>query len=341
LKKGLLEALPKVEGYGWPWTEETSPDVYDSSISYPKISIVTPSYNQGQFIEETIRSILLQNYPNLEYIIIDGGSNDETLEIVEKYKLWITYFISEKDSGQSDAINKGIKKCTGDIFNWLNSDDYYLKNSLHYIATTFDDFQCSMVSGKSRVFGCRNDDHFLNGTPVFSSLKKTISAARIDQPTTFFRMQAVEKMGMLNKDLHYLMDLHWWLRFLMLYDLNDIRKIDDVIVNFREHEESKTVKEEPKFFVDRLLLMSDLQKKIKNKKVPQNNLFYDILIPDHKRKEVILGINDFFLNWLKVFYEKGDKKICKSIIREIDMLKLKKLDPFRLMITKAKLFIMK
>jgi glycosyltransferase involved in cell wall biosynthesis len=90
----------------------------------PKISILTPSYNQGQYIEQTIQSILSQNYPNLEYIVIDGGSTDNTVEILKKYDQHITYWVSEKDRGQSHAINKGIEKCTGVLFNWLNSDDY-------------------------------------------------------------------------------------------------------------------------------------------------------------------------------------------------------------------------
>src|SRR5690606_31772171 len=101
---------------------------------WPKISIVTPSYNQGQFIEETILSILNQNYPNLEYIIIDGGSTDNTVEIIKKYEDRITYWVSEKDNGQADAINKGLEQCTGEIFNWINSDDYLAKKSLYSIA---------------------------------------------------------------------------------------------------------------------------------------------------------------------------------------------------------------
>ena len=93
--------------------------------SWPKISIVTPSYNQGEFLEETIRAVLLQNYPNLEYFIMDGGSTDNSVEIIKTYKPWLTYWVSEKDKGQADAINKGFERVTGDILAWLNSDDTY------------------------------------------------------------------------------------------------------------------------------------------------------------------------------------------------------------------------
>ena len=126
-----LPAPPKGKT-GWPWTEQN--ELLDNQISdsseWPKISIVTPSYNQGQFIEETIRSVLLQGYPNLEYIIIDGGSTDETLEIIKKYEPWLTYWESKPDSGPASAINQGIQKCTGEWFNWINSDDLLLPKSL-------------------------------------------------------------------------------------------------------------------------------------------------------------------------------------------------------------------
>ena len=98
-----------------------------------KISIITPSYNQGEYIEKTIKSILDQGYPNLEYIIMDGGSNDETVEIIKKYEDKITFWQSEPDKGQTDAINKGFEKCTGDIVTWLCSDDYYEPNVLFEI----------------------------------------------------------------------------------------------------------------------------------------------------------------------------------------------------------------
>src|SRR5438105_6022991 len=120
----------------WPWTEDSnqSPGQKNHSNPWPKISIVTPSYNQGQFIEETIRSVLLQGYPDLEYIIIDGGSQDESVEIIKKYEPWLTYWVSEQDRGQSHAINKGFDRSTGLILGWLNSDDVLLPNALATVA---------------------------------------------------------------------------------------------------------------------------------------------------------------------------------------------------------------
>lgn len=117
---------------GWPWTEESSEIMEETpdSFEYPRISIVTSNYNYGHFLEETIRSVLLQGYPNLEYIIIDAGSTDNSLEIIEKYAPWLAYYVSEKDKGQSDGINKGFYQATGKIYAWLNSDDIFCPNTL-------------------------------------------------------------------------------------------------------------------------------------------------------------------------------------------------------------------
>jgi len=104
---------------------------------WPGVSIVTPSYNQGRFIEETIRSVLLQGYPDLEYIIIDNSSVDNSVEIIRKYEKWLTYWVSEPDKAQSQAINKGFEKATSEIYAWLNSDDYLLKDALKNVAHAY------------------------------------------------------------------------------------------------------------------------------------------------------------------------------------------------------------
>lgn len=124
---------------GWPWTEQSQPlpEQMPNGSEWPRISIVTPSYNQGHFIEETIRSVLLQGYPNLEYIIIDGGSTDNCVEIIKKYEQYLAYWVSEPDRGQSDALNKGFNYCSGAIYAYINSDDLYLANAFYKVSDTF------------------------------------------------------------------------------------------------------------------------------------------------------------------------------------------------------------
>ena len=121
-------------------TELKEPVVPEVDERFPKISIVMPSYNQVQFIERSILSVLNQDYPNIELIIIDGGSNDGTVEVIKKYEKHITFWVSEKDKGQSDALNKGFKHCTGEIYGWLNSDDLYLPNAFKHAATALEKY---------------------------------------------------------------------------------------------------------------------------------------------------------------------------------------------------------
>src|SRR5262245_18148527 len=118
-------------------------------MNWPRISVVTPSYNQGRFVEQTIRSVLNQNYPNLEYIIIDGASQDESPEIIKKYECDLAFWVSEKDAGAADAIRKGFKVATGSILAYLNSDDLYLPGALRTIASTFNEGQTDVAYGNT------------------------------------------------------------------------------------------------------------------------------------------------------------------------------------------------
>ncbi len=164
---------PPTDKTGWPWTEETPQlsDTMPDGLPWPKISIVTPSFNQGQFIEETIRSVLLQGYPNLEYIIIDGGSTDEAVDIIKKYERWLTYWVSETDRGQSHAINKGFNISKGEITAWINSDDFYLHGAFGKISRFFSENtdvdmvfgDCHIVNEKVEVVGLRNVLFYCDG----------------------------------------------------------------------------------------------------------------------------------------------------------------------------------
>ncbi len=226
-------------------------------MNWPKITIITPSYNQGEFIEETILSIINQNYPNLEYIIIDGGSTDNTVDIIKQYEAHIAYWVSEPDEGQSHAINKGLERATGDIINWLNSDDYYYPDALKRVAEHFADPSITCVGGRTRVFG-PNTEFFVEGTFVGKNLQQTMCYTHIEQPATFFRKSAVDKMGMLSKDIHFVMDKEWWLKYIFHFGLDGVKKVEDIYINFRHHDDSKTIAASDKFYIDYATLLHSM-----------------------------------------------------------------------------------
>ena len=240
--ESMLSRLPEPpEGKkGWPWTEETDKRIYEHIKSFPKISIVTPSFNQGKFIEQTIRSVLLQNYPNLEYIIIDGGSTDQTYEIIKKYRTWIKYWVSEKDRGQTHAINKGFLKCDGEIFNWLNSDDFYSNGCFKFLADAFQDRGTEVVSGKYRFFYENENKEKIIDLKMRNTLEESIALVAINQPSTFFRMDIIKSLGELDERLNYLMDQDLWKKYLFKFGQDRIKIIDQVLVSFRYHSASKT-----------------------------------------------------------------------------------------------------
>jgi glycosyltransferase involved in cell wall biosynthesis len=204
--------------------------------AFPKISIVTPSYNQGKYLEETILSIINQGYPNLEYIIIDGGSTDDSFEIIKKYEKHLKYWVSESDKGQADAINKGILHCTGDIFNWINSDDLLAPNSLSIIALLYQ--KDSTIAGK--VFNFYEDNAALNDFTQnknidftnFLKLKSTYH-----QPGIWVKLEAFKEIG-LDINNHYYFDFLFYLNYFKKYP--SILYTSDILAHFRVHSQSKT-----------------------------------------------------------------------------------------------------
>jgi glycosyltransferase involved in cell wall biosynthesis len=208
------------------------------SRKFPRISIVTPSLNQGAYIEENIKSVLNQKYPNFEHIIIDGGSTDGTIDILRKYDHVI--WVSEKDSGQSEAINKGFKRANGEILAWLNSDDCYEPNAFKTIAK-----EMNKDEGKYFVFGDCNviDDKgetigFIKGKyQGQNSLIEYWKDAYIPQPSVFFYHELLPEIGFLNESLHYAMDWDFWLRISEKYSLLYVNK---PLANFRSHGKQKT-----------------------------------------------------------------------------------------------------
>lgn len=221
---------------------------------WPKVSIITPNYNSGRFIEETIRSVLFQGYPNLEYIVIDGGSSDDSVKIIKKYEPWISYWISEKDSGQSEAINKGLARATGELVAYLNSDDLYLPGTLCGIANIF----CTKPDTNWIVGGClignSPRDAVLN-TPLIPcpAWKCLTRQYFIPQPSVFLKAICLKKYGFFDDQLHYCMDYDYWCRLLLSDDIPETTT--EPLSFFRLHQDSKTTLVQPKFEMENIAVI--------------------------------------------------------------------------------------
>ena len=225
---------------GWPWTEERPqlPNMTRDGRPFPRVTIVTPCYNQGQFLEATIRSVLLQGYPNLEYIIIDGGSSDKSVEIIHKYEPWLAYWVSEEDRGQAHAINKGLARATGDIYAYLNSDDYYEPDALHACVEAYKDGH-QWIVGQVR---CRREGAGFQPFPEVGgrTFARWFLSCPIPQAGCFWSADLHRETGRFREDLDYIMDYEFWLRFRFIKKVKPFL-IDEPVAVYRLHPKSKTV----------------------------------------------------------------------------------------------------
>jgi len=197
------------------------------SIAPPKLSIVTPSFNQGKYIEQTIQSVLSQGYPNLEYVIIDGGSTDNSVEIIRKYSTSLKYWVSEPDNGQYDAINKGFHHCSGDLFAWINADDLYFPGSFSIITDIFTIYpqinwltslSHAFIDKNARIIGAERSEGYNKNSFYLgrngAAIPERGSTYYIMQEATFWRRSLWELAGgYINPDYNLAADFELWLRF--------------------------------------------------------------------------------------------------------------------------------
>jgi glycosyltransferase involved in cell wall biosynthesis len=233
---------------GWPWTGEGAhpPELTPSGHPWPRISIVTPSYNQASYLEASIRSILLQGYPNLECIIMDGGSTDGSIEIIRKYEPWLSYWQSEPDGGQYFAIEKGFSMAHGEVMAWLNSDDFYFPWALKAVGEIMDGFPHINWLSTENITSTDNDGNMFNFTHIGSFSKfwflnerqHGVTKRFIQQESTFWRRRLWEQAGgRLDTSLDYAGDFELWARF---YEYANLVSTSMPLGIFRYHGEQKT-----------------------------------------------------------------------------------------------------
>lgn len=204
----------------------------------PLVSIITPSFNQAEFLEETITSVITQDYPNIEYIVIDGASTDGSLEIIKRYASKIKYWVSEPDHGQAEAINKGFLKATGEIIAWINSDDYYLPGTISSVVSAFQKYEdCGLVYGD--LLSVDKDGVIFNILRYGDwGLDELMRFNIIGQPSVFMKHEALKKAGYLEKDFHYMLDHNLWLK---IASVSKIKYIPELWSAARYHEGAKNL----------------------------------------------------------------------------------------------------
>jgi len=211
-----------------------------AATELPRISIVTPSYNQGAFLDATIRSVLSQEYPNLEYFVIDGNSTDNSVDVIRRYAKHLTYWVSEPDRGQSHAINKGFARASGDILAWLNSDDVFEPGTLRAIAdeaARFPDVgafvgEGRIINGAGKVVYYKRPGHL-----TFEEMCRWLDGGDFMQPSCFFTRRAWEAAGPLDEDIHIALDVALWLRMVRAVKF---RAIDRLLSTSLAHDKAKT-----------------------------------------------------------------------------------------------------
>jgi glycosyltransferase involved in cell wall biosynthesis len=211
-----------------------------TNVAFPKISVISPSYNQAQYLETTIKSVLDQAYPNLEYIVIDGGSSDGSADIIRKYAGRLAHWVSEKDRGQSHAINKGFARSTGDILCWLNSDDFFEPGTLQYVADFFTnhpdvDVLCGGIHTVDPTGAITGSAPASYTGPA--GLASYWHGYNMHQASIFWRRKVYEAIGPLNENLHLTMDFDYWLRMAGAFQ---IQSVDRILSRITMHPAQKT-----------------------------------------------------------------------------------------------------
>jgi glycosyltransferase involved in cell wall biosynthesis len=289
-------------------------------MSVLKFTVVTPSFNQGNFIEEAIYSVVSQEYKNVEYFVIDGGSNDQSLEVIKKYEHKITFWVSERDRGQSHALNKALKKATGDILIWINSDDILEPGALEKVSRYFAaNPLVDVVHGRSVLF--QEDKQLIRGADEKYLPEQYLAGMAFPQPSAFIRMSAVQRVKQeLDESLHFGMDYDL---FSCLYLNCDFLSVPDIFSKYRLHSGSKTYLTNQGFAHDWQKVFCKVVASINNGEEIMDALKELHLWHEHQgvypasksfKKEFVLKAFQYFLYFQINFYYRD---LCLSQVRKL------------------------
>jgi glycosyltransferase involved in cell wall biosynthesis len=278
-------------------------------------SIITPVLNQVSHIETCILSVLEQDC-NVQYIIIDGGSTDGTIDIIRKYEKRISYWKSEPDSGQSEAINKGLNLANGTFFNWLNADDRLTPNAIKAILDIAEE-ETQVVIGKCEHIDEKGSSIAVGSSRIWDSVEATLGNYGMGQPSHFYKTSVVKELGGLNTSLHYCMDMDIWFRFLVKFGQEKISQTASVLSQFLVHPNSKSVDFKNEMRREKYGIYKALLSQIQQPDVLQEFLFA-FSIPDVNSKSYHGNLNrdillaNFCWHLMIETYEKGEIEKCKA-----------------------------
>jgi len=300
-------------------------------MNFPKISVVIPSYDQGHFIEETILSIINQQYPNLEVFVVDGGSKDSSVDIIKKYEQHLTWWVSEKDKGQSDAINKGFARATGDIVTWLCSDDLYTAGALKRVAEIFSELpdDVGLIYGGATLFGENMKSNETWGYEK-AGVERYIAGQAFPQPSSFFKRKYLLEAGnWVREDLHLGMDFDLFARLGCVCKFHSVNEIFSL---YRLHEASKTVSQHSRLIEDWTRTFSNLCRNLewhdiieKMQAIPQVSGFLNYHYPFKAKESIVrsadkrLALFYHLCYWIKSCYQyqkRDDARKLLAVLRK-------------------------
>lgn len=215
-----------------------------------RVSIITPSYQQAGFLEDTIRSVSSQSHSDTEHIVVDGGSTDGSRELIERYSDRLAWWVSEEDGGQSDAINKGLARATGEVFNWLNSDDLLVEGALSHVNEIFERNPAIVACCGGLIHRSGAEDVIFESITNASDPTNFFIDHVVSQPATFLRTAAVKEIGGVEEKLHYVMDYELWLQLMFLHGPEKVAQTERPLAIFRLHGDSKTTTQQPAFVAE-------------------------------------------------------------------------------------------